>query len=125
MTWNVNATKARGHARALHRLLHSNGNGGAPVVIPIGRWRLDAGSCGNATRPPPAREHNKHVNGENLACTVCHNPANSATHMNGARTPSHRSMGQRRSVTVTKNACTGGDPSCFGRARHNHNNQCW
>jgi predicted CxxxxCH...CXXCH cytochrome family protein len=131
MTWNVNATQgapvtARGTCVGS---CHSNGDGGPPVVTPYwagGTWT--AGSCGNChTAVPGTGQHNKHVNGEKLACTVCHNPANDATHMNGqknVKSPINGPSGG--SVTVTKNVCTNGGPRCNGSCHgHKHNNQCW
>lgn len=132
MTFNVNATTgapvaARGTCIGA---CHSNGNGGPPNVTPYwagGNW--NAGGCGNCHNATPnTGRHNKHVNGENLGCNVCHPPASSSTHLNGTEDLLPTISGPQGGgvttyppgvVCTNRWACSG---NCHGK---NHNNLCW
>lgn len=130
MTWNVNATQgnpvtARGTCVGG---CHSNGNGGPPNVTPYwagGSWTTPCNNC--HSDPPNNGEHDKHVNGENLPCSSCHFPANSATHLNGqtdVRTNINGPSGG--GVTYNPNACGNGNPGCTGTCHgESHNAECW
>jgi hypothetical protein len=128
--WNVNATVGNPVTSRGTCLLgcHSNGNGGNPVVTPYwagGTW--DGTPCNNCHQNPPNNgEHDKHVNGEGLACTVCHDPASSSSHMNGQPDVKTTIPGPNGGSVVWDPALCGGNGGCTGNCHGmNHSNECW
>lgn len=121
MTWDVSAT-AGGPVTARGTCVgacHSDGNGGAPNVLPYwagGTW--NAGACGNChDASPNTGEHNQHV-GE-ATCADCHPGSASGSHMNGSK--------QYTGGTAwDPNGCGPGQPSCDGMCHgHDHQTECW
>jgi hypothetical protein len=132
MTFNVNATAgapvtARGTCVGA---CHSNGNGGPPAVTPYwagGNW--NAGSCGNChAATPNTWRHSKHINGENLGCSVCHPSANSSTHVNGAKDLHPTISGPQGGgvTTIPPGGVCGQHWGCTGTCHgKTHNNWCF
>jgi predicted CxxxxCH...CXXCH cytochrome family protein len=144
MTFNVSATagapvNARGTCTGA---CHSNGRGGAPVVLPYwagGTWPT-ANVCGNCHAATMSGglggRHGKH-DGE-AVCADCHPAANTSTHMNGAMnvnsTITGSSSGGGGSISVkppgaSGNPCAAGLFSCTGTCHgKNHplnTTYCW
>jgi hypothetical protein len=128
MTWDVDATDglpvtARGTCTGT---CHSDGQGGSPRVTPYwagGNW--DSGSCDNCHQATPdTNKHDKHVNGESMACVDCHPDPGSSSHLNGIQDVRTTISG---SITVTMNDCEGETlPTCNGTCHNkNHPNKCW
>ena len=113
---------------------HSNGKGGAPVVTPYwagGSWT--AGSCGNChAAKPTTGHHGEHLSGgNNVACTVCHPDAASASHVNGVRdvlaaiTPTTPYVGNITATRPVSGGCTT-SVRCSGTCHgENHSSYCW
>jgi predicted CxxxxCH...CXXCH cytochrome family protein len=138
MAFDVNATQgapvtARGTCLGA---CHSNGRGGAPAVTPYwagGAWPAGCGGCHAGTMQTLPGRHPTH-NGE-AACTDCHTPANSATHMNGVRNVNAAIVGNVPGggggvVTLAPGApgnnCAAGQVQCNGTCHgKGHAPRCW
>ena len=135
MLWNVGNTlgtpvTARGTCAGA---CHSDGRGGAPVVMPYwagGTWT--DGSCNSChLAVMTSARHTVHTSVDNKnACTVCHPAASSPSHVNGIRdvfativpTTGTGSITNTRPTTgscANRVQCTG---TCHGQ---DHAQECW